>query len=53
MVALKSPAPGVTAYLRQRTAYNGPASAACQHTGQNCDANEWNVVKFLAIACST
>jgi len=53
MVALKSPAPGVTTYLRQRTAYNGPASAACKHTGQNCDASAWNVVKFLAIARTT
>jgi hypothetical protein len=38
---------------RRRTAYNGHAGAAGGHTGQNGDGRGWNVVKFLAIACST
>ncbi|MDN2702358.1 hypothetical protein O0881_10155 [Janthinobacterium sp. SUN100] len=38
---------------RRRTAYNGHAGIAGMHTGQNGDGSGGNVVKFLAIACST
>ncbi|MCC7702165.1 hypothetical protein IGS59_07945 [Janthinobacterium sp. GW460P] len=38
---------------RRRTAYNGHAGTAGRPAGQNGDGGGWNVVKFLAIACST
>ncbi|WP_139142971.1 hypothetical protein [Janthinobacterium sp. HH106] len=47
------PITSMTLRRRRRTAYNGHAGIAGRHTGKNGDGSGWNVVKFLAIACST
>jgi len=53
MVALKSQVKSMAQRQQRRTAYNGHAGSTGKHTGQNGDGSGWNVVKFLAIACST
>ncbi|MCC7599717.1 hypothetical protein IGS61_19680 [Janthinobacterium sp. FW305-129] len=47
------PTTGMALRHRRRTAYNGHADITGMHTGQNGDGSGRNVVKFLAIACST
>jgi hypothetical protein len=49
----EKPMTGMLRRRHQRTAYNGHAGIAGKHAGQNGDGSGWNVVKFLAIACST